>query len=235
MISMELEAGEGKKGRRKGDGAVGFITKLGAAKQALALAEDIPDISALLDNAEAIRAAAKAKHVSTPGVNAWTRFVVDIERTGWNRIEAMQKAGELPKRGGNRKSNPEVRGLTLNDLVPDQRASEWSMLARLTNQQLDEMESLANAEDRLLTRTELLKLAKGGMPTPSKADGAAKMRSVEDQTLIAKARLIATDKGFAGNDIQIDDDAEINKEDRGAWIQAWIFLEDELIRSDLQD
>jgi hypothetical protein len=235
MISMELEAGEGKKGRRKGDGAVGFITKLGAAKQALALAEDIPDISELLDNAEAIREAAKAKHISAPGVNAWTRFVVDIERKGWARIAAMQKSGELPAKAGRPKKNPDGRGITLNDLVPDQRASEWSMLARLTDQQLDEMERLANAEDRLLTHSELLRLAKGGMPTPSKADGAAKMRTVEDQTLIAKARLIATDKGFAGNDIQIDDDAEINKEDRGAWIQAWIFLEDELIRSDLQD
>jgi hypothetical protein len=170
MSSMDIDTWEEvrKQRRRKVDVSEGqrvdFVTKLGAAKHALTLATEIPDITELLDNAEAVRAAAKAKHVSTPGVNAWTRFVVDVERKGWARIEAMQKAGELPKGSGRPSKKSWRPTLTLEDLVAKQRASEWSILAKLTEFQLDEMERIANDEDRLLTRAELLRLAQRSMP-----------------------------------------------------------------------
>src|SRR6516164_173347 len=131
----------------KGNGAVAFVNKLESAKQALAVATELPDIAALLDNAEAIRAAAKAKHVSVTGINAWMRFIINAERKGWARIKAMQDAGELPKRAGRPKSNCKP-ALILNDLVPYQRAHEWSILTKLTESQLDIMERLANAENR---------------------------------------------------------------------------------------
>ena len=50
-----------------------------------------------------------------------------------------------------------------------------------------------------------------------------------------RARLIASEEGFAGENIQIDDDAKINRAERGSWISAWVWVEDELARSDLDD
>jgi hypothetical protein len=209
-------------------------TKLEAAKQALALVSEIPDIVELIDNAEAIRAAAKAKHISAPGINAWTRFVVDAERKGAERIKAMQEAGELPKHGGNRKSNPKTRGLVLDDLVPSQRAAEWSALTNLSEDQLDAIERVANEEDRLLTRLELLKLAKAGKAddTQSKCE----VVSIEDLATIAQARgIVAEIEEATQHKIQVDDDAKIGRADRGAWIEAWLWVADELARSDLDD
>jgi hypothetical protein len=235
-----LDEWEEKRARRRkvaeeGSESVSFVTKLGAAKHALALTEEMPDLSEMLDNAEAVRAAAKAKHVSTPGVNAWMRFIIDIERKGWQRIEAMQQKGELAKGSGtNRpsKENSETRKLAISDLVAPQRATEWSMLARLTEQQLDETERVANEEDRLLTRSELLRLAKAGVPEPTKEP---KERSEADLALIERAQEIAADKGFSGENIAVHEDAKILKESRGSWVAAWVWIEDELTRSDLNN
>ena len=64
-------------------------SKLEAARDALTLVTELPDIVGLIDNAEAVRAAAKAKHISAPGINAWMRYVIDAERAAWARIKAM--------------------------------------------------------------------------------------------------------------------------------------------------
>jgi hypothetical protein len=209
------------------------VTKLEAAKQALALVSEIPDIIGLIDNAEAVRAAAKAKHVSAPGINAWTRFVVDAERKGAERIKAMQDAGELPKHGGNRKSNPEARGLVLDDLVASQRVSEWALLAKLSEDQLDELERIANEEDRIVTRAELVKLGKACEPlSPPKP----RTQSDESIQAIAQARGIAAEiEKATQHKLQIDANAKIHKTERGAWVEALIWVEDELARSDLDD
>jgi hypothetical protein len=196
-----------------------FVTKLGVARQALTLAEKIPDIINLISDAEAVRAAARAKRISTPGINAWTRFVVDAERQAWKRIEAMRKAGELAPggKGGDRKSN-KIPELALDSLIerrPTARAAEWSLLSKLTEFQLDELERIANEEDRILARSELMKLAKAEISTTLKNK---KTLSVDDFKLIQRARALA------GDAVKINDDAEIRRGVIGIWVSAWVLI-----------
>jgi hypothetical protein len=207
MNRTNLETWEAK--RRRALPKDGFVTKLEAAKQALALVSEIPDIVGLIDNAEAVRAAAKATHISAKGINAWTRFVVDAERKGAARIKAMD--GQLAKH--RRQKGSELKTLSdLDEGLTKQRAHEWSML------QLDETERIANEEDRIVTRRELLMLSKAGERSKVVE---LKMRPTEDLELLEKARLIAAKEGFAGDNIQIDDDAKINRAERGAWVAAF--------------
>ena len=220
----------------KEEQAVAFATKLGAAKHALAQAEELPEVTNLMDHADAVRAAARSLHVSAAGINAWTRFVIDAERKAWERIEAMRNAGILAtqKSHSGSKKRPE---LTLADLIersPTQRASQWSMLAKLTEHQLNEAERIANEEDRLLTRGELMKLAKAGMPAPSRTREPP-ARPADEAALIGRAQTIAEMDGFIGDSVTISDDAKINKTERGAWIEAWVWIEDELAQSDLDE
>ena len=215
--------------KRKGD--VAFVTKLGAAKHALAKAQEMPEFSDLIDHAEAVRAAAKALHVSAEGINAWTRFVVDAERKAWARIEKMRKNGELVKTGRRGKDKNILR---IEDVIsgrwPSQRSNEWKALAQLTEHQLNEAERIANEEDRLLTRYELISLSKAGAPTASKAE---KLRSTEDLAYLTKAQEQAEEEGYQGDEIRIEDDAKIEKVERGAWVQAWVWVLDPLAQSDL--
>jgi hypothetical protein len=228
-----------KQHKKKNSGETGqqgidFVTKLGAAKHALTLVEKMPDIIDLIDNADAVRAAARSLHISAPGVNAWTRFVIDAERKGWERIEAMRKTGELAPggKGGDRKSSKIPVLDSLIEIRPTQRASEWSLLSKLTEFQLDELERIANEEDRLLTRTEVLKLAKNSLPEVS-VEKPQKERSIEETRAIERAQDIAAGEGFIGDTIQIADDAKVNKAEKGWWVAAFVFVEDELTRSDI--
>jgi hypothetical protein len=235
MSRTDLDTWEDRQSKRRRalpkDG-VASVAKLEVAKHALALVSEIPAIVELIDNAEAVRAAAKAKHISAPGINAWTRFVIDAERKGAERIKAMQDAGELPKHGGNRKSNPKTRGLVLDDLVASQRVSEWTLLAKLSEDQLDELERIANEEDRIVTRSELIQLGKAGEPSPSKP----RTQSDESIQAIAQARGIAAEiEKATQHKLQIDNNAKITRTERGSWSEAWIWVEDELARSDLDD
>ena len=209
------------------------VGKLEAARQALAVVSELPDIVALIDDAEAIKAAAKAKRVSAEGINSWSRFVIDAERKAWARVKAMD--GQLAKH--RRPKGSELK--TLSDLdkgLTKQRTHEWSMLARLTEDQLDEIERAANEADRVVTRRELLTLSKAGRPSPTKVSNEppphvrlAALRGA--RAIIAEIEAETTRK----HKLQVDDDAEVNSEARGSWVQAWIFVEDELVRSDLAD
>jgi hypothetical protein len=240
MNRTDLDTWEDKQAKKqhKKDGAgqqgIDFVTKLGAAKHALTLVEKMPDIIDLIDNADAVRAAARSLHISAPGVNAWTRFVIDAERKGWERIEAMRKAGELAPggKGGDRKSNAIPALDSLIERRPTERAAEWALLSKLTEFQLDELERIANEEDRLLTRSEVLKLAKNSLPEAS-IEKPQKERSIEETRAIELAQDIAAGEGFIGDTIQISDDAKVNKAEKGWWVEAFVFVEDELTRSDI--
>lgn len=239
MSRTDLDTWETKKqrSRKKVDGEAGqqgidFVTKLGAAKHALALAEKMPNINELITNAEAVKAAAQALHISAPGVNAWTRFVIDAERKGYACVQEMRKEGELVDKAGG--GSPTKGRTVLKDLIdgqsPRTRLAEWALLANLTEFQLDELERIANDEDRLLTRTELFKLAKASMPESTEKP--EKIRDVKELEAIARAQEIAGSEGFVGELIQISDDAKVNKDERGWWVEAYVFIEDELTRSD---
>jgi hypothetical protein len=240
MSRTDLDTWEDKQAKKQrkqnrdgaGQQGVDFVTKLGAAKHALTLVEKMPDIIDLIDNADAVRAAARSLHISAPGVNAWTRFVIDVERKGWTRIEAMREAGELAKRGRPEKGQDFGRLQDLIERRPRQTASEWSLLSKLTEFQLDELERIANEEDRLLTRTEVLKLAKNSLPEAS-VEKPQKERSIEETRAIERAQDIAAGEGFIGDTIQIADDAKVNKAEKGWWVAAFVFVEDELTRSDI--
>lgn len=219
-----------KRRNKRSDTEIGYVTKLGAAKQALAKAQELPDISDLIDHAEAVRAAARSLHISAEGINAWTRFIVDAERKGWSHIEAMRAAGELAPSSGGGAPRKKTGVLALKDIIdrsPSDRAREWSALAKLTEFQLNEAERIANEEDRVLTKGELIKLAKAGIPTPSKGE---KERPAEEVEIVTKAQ-----EKYSGDSIQVDDDAKITRVERGWWVGAWVWVEDELTRSDLED
>lgn len=234
MNRVDLEDWEDKqvaKRGKKNDSEVGYVTKLGAAKNALVTAEKLPDISDLIDHAEAVRAAAKSLHISVEGINAWTRFTVDAARKGWAHIEAMRAAGELVDRGGGGPPRKKTGVLALKDIIdrnPSDKAREWSALAKLTEFQLNEMERIANEEDRLLSKAELIKLAKASIPERSK--GKEKHRPSEEVEIVLRA----IDK-YVGDNLQIDDDAKIAKTERGWWVAAWVWVEDELTKSDLEE
>jgi hypothetical protein len=224
------EARQTKRRRALPKDGVASVAKLEAAKQALALVSEIPDIVELIDNAEAVRAAAKAKHISAEGINAWTRFVVDAERKAWARLKAMD--GQLAKH--RRPKGSELKTLSdLDEGLTKQRTHEWSMLAKLTEGQLDRIERVANDEDRIVTRRELLMLSKAGEPSPPPK---AEMESAEPIQMREKAKAIAAEiEKATKHEIQIDDDAKVNATPRGAWVEAWLWVEDELARSDLDD
>jgi hypothetical protein len=167
-------------------------------------------------------------HVSAEGINAWMRFVVDAERKAWARIEKMREAGELATSKSGTHKNQNL--LILSDLIErnsTQRASKWSLLAKLTEHQLNEIENIANQEDRLLTHGELLSLAKAGTPTASKGE---KQRSREDIAYIT----LAAEK-YTNDYIEIRENAKIDKTERGAWIEAWVWIDDPLAQSDLEE
>jgi hypothetical protein len=221
---------EKKRHGKGGNRDVGFVTKLGAAKHALALAQEMPDFTDLIEHAEAVRAAAKALHISAEGINAWTRFVVDAERKAWAHIEAMRDAGAMVTSSGGGAPRQKTGVLALKDVIdrrPGDRAKEWSQLSKLTEHQLNEMEKIANEEDRLLTRGELLSLVKAGTPTSSRGE---KQRSNEDLGYISLAI-----EGYASNTIEIREDAKIDKMERGAWVGAWVWVDDPLAQSDLEE
>jgi hypothetical protein len=232
MNRTNLETWEDRQTKRRRALPKDGVTKLEAAKQALALVSEIPDIVELIDNAEAVRAAAKAKHISAEGINAWTRFVVDAERKAWARIEAMRAAGELAKQGHHKSKNANLA--FLDDLIDhraNERAAEWAALSKLSEDQLDAIERVANEEDRIVTRRELLMLSKAGDTQPE-----CEFESIEDLATIAHAKGIAAKIGEATqHEIQIDNDAKINRAERGAWVEVWLWVEDELARSDLDD
>jgi hypothetical protein len=237
MTGTDIDTTTKRRRRALSKDGIASIGKLEAARQALTLVSELPDIVGLIDNAEAVRAAAKARHISAPGVNAWTRFVVDAERAAWGRVEAMRAAGELAKQGHHKNKNANLAFLgDLIDHRPNERAAEWSLLSRLTDAQLDAIEDAANAEDRLLTRTELVRLGRAGLPQPTKVSHdpppRVRLAAIEGARVII-AEIEAETK--RKHKLQVDDDAEVNTESRGSWVQAWIFVEDELVRNDLAD
>jgi hypothetical protein len=65
--------------------------------------------------AKAIRDAGRTLELSIYGINAWTRFKIDIQIEGHRRIVEMRKAGELAEHGADRKSRSS--SLTLKYLI----------------------------------------------------------------------------------------------------------------------
>jgi len=58
----------------------------------------------------------------------------------------------------------------------------------------------------------------------------AKARSAGTVKIIEQARGIAA--GIKEAEIKIDENAKVNRTDRGAWVESWLWVEDELTRSD---
>jgi hypothetical protein len=82
--------------------------------------------------AKAIRDAGRTLELSIYGINAWTRFKIDIRIEGHRRIVEMREAGELAEHGENRKSSSAM--CSLKDLIgsrAQQRAHQWERQAGL--------------------------------------------------------------------------------------------------------
>jgi hypothetical protein len=227
MTRTDLDTSEiqqAKRRRAQPQQQDGLRSKLEAARTALALVTELPDITELIDHATAIQAAAKARHISAEGINSWTMFIVDAERKAWAHIKAMD--GQLAKH--RRPKASELRTLSdLDESLTRQRVHEWGTLANLTDNQLNELERVANEEDRLITRSELLTLGKA-VSSSSKGE---RPRSAETVEIIEQAREIAA--GITEAKIEISADAKVNRTERGAWVESWIWVEDELTHSDI--
>jgi hypothetical protein len=96
---------------------------------------DLFDVAPLGSTSPVVASAAS----TTRSPAHWTMFQVDAEREGARRIERMREDGELVAAMGGG-TPPMARGvLRLGDLIPTrakQRASEWAMLALLTQVEL---------------------------------------------------------------------------------------------------
>jgi hypothetical protein len=65
--------------------------------------DNIAALDQLQRHAEAIRLAVKQLGIATPGINAWTRFKIDVNRAAARRIDVARALGEIAERGYNRK------------------------------------------------------------------------------------------------------------------------------------
>jgi hypothetical protein len=134
---------------------------LASARRALVQNEDnITVLDELQRHAEAIRLAAKQLGIATPGINAWTRFKIDVNRTAARRIDAGQLAGEIAVPGDNQWSLAGAT-TTLTALIGKnarRRAYDWARQAMVPEARLDEVFAAADQRLILVTEKEITRL-----------------------------------------------------------------------------
>jgi hypothetical protein len=87
--------------------------------------------------------------VSVPGINAWTRFKIDVNRAAARRIDAGRAMAEIVPEGskagpgGRKKAVRRADGyLTLKDLIGErarQRTNDWMRQTNLSEARLDDV------------------------------------------------------------------------------------------------
>jgi N6-adenosine-specific RNA methylase IME4 len=139
------------------------LEKPSALERMLAEASTVDDAMNVIDYAEAARVFAQRAKLGTSAVNHATTVKIRAERRLADMVDEGQRAGQIATRGGDRKSNPDGRGLipTVKEVgVNDRRLSEARVLRdAYTDDGLLALAAAADAKDRELSRKELVKQA----------------------------------------------------------------------------
>jgi excisionase family DNA binding protein len=104
--------------------AAAALGTLDVARRALAEAETLPDVAALVDRAEVVRVAARKAQLSLEAQNDWAEYKLDAER------KAGRMLAEMDLHGGDRRSESSSQRTNLKDLgINGDQSSRWQQLA----------------------------------------------------------------------------------------------------------
>jgi hypothetical protein len=150
------------------------LEQISIAQRALGEAKTLPDIKAVRDTAETLRAGARARQMGIETENTAAEIVVRAERKMGAELLRMKWFGERDPGGRGGLADRVSVNLPLLG-IPDQQSSRWQRLARLSDEEFDyEIERAREAEERI-ARVNFYRLArqlglggrpKGGGPTP---------------------------------------------------------------------
>jgi hypothetical protein len=137
---------------------------LAIARQCLAEADSLPEISDLIDRAEIVRVAARKAKLSASAQNDWAEYKLDAERKAGTELKRMYDAGERSR--GNR-GNLQVR---LEDLgVSYYQCDTWQRVAELPENEYEQYKKDAR-DGGEITEAGALRAArvyrKAQLPTP---------------------------------------------------------------------
>ena len=151
-----------------GDPVADSLALIDRARAALARAETLADIGAVIAVAERGRRYAKAAQLGLDAENAAAALRLEAEREAGKWL--ADPNAERQMRGGDRRSKSENGTLIpprLRDLgVTRQQSSDWQLLARLPEGTFREHVVKAKATRRPLTTAGLVQLARRTLPRP---------------------------------------------------------------------
>lgn len=139
----------------KPDTEAGSRILLATARKALAEAESLPDVAALVGRAEVARVAARKAKLSEDACLDWEEFSLDAQREAGRLLAAM------PKQAGARDGKTESQRATpLAELgITKHQSSRWQAVASLPDEEYEEYKEKARTKGEI-TRAGAIKRAK---------------------------------------------------------------------------
>lgn len=167
------------------------VERLDPARKALAEAESLPDVAALVDYAEAARQAARRAKLSEESQKAWAVFALEAQRKAGELLSAAPKSrGGRPGKTGDSVSL--VSGLrevlgTKTDDEAKAKSSRWQKVAAVPQDAFDDY--VTTAEEP--SRAGLIKHAKktGAVPTEDELLDAIEKRKPGSKAKVEATRL----------------------------------------------
>lgn len=140
---------------------------LARASRALAEAESLPAIAALIDQAEVVRVAARKARLGREAQNEWAAFKLDAARKAGRVLTQMKAAGDLASgRGGDRRSINATLIDHLGGTSPQaawERAARWQRLAAWPDADFRAwLAAMRASEDAEITEASALRSSDGG-------------------------------------------------------------------------
>lgn len=162
------------------------LEQISIAQQALGEAKTLPDIKAVHDWAETLRAGARARRMGIEAENGAAEIVVRAERKMGEELLRMKLFGERDPGGrGGLADRGSVNLQTLG--IPDQQSSRWQRLARLSDEEFDYEIARAREQDEGIARVNFYRLARalglGGIP---KGGGATPVHTLFDPASVGR-------------------------------------------------
>lgn len=136
------------------------VVELSVARRALAEADTLPKLAALVDGAETMRVAARRARLSEDACKDWTRFSLEAQRKAGALLMTMPKNPGSRNLGTDSVSVPRLAEVldVKSDDEANQKAKRWQDVARVPDERFTRY--LDEAED--LSRTGLLRTAHVG-------------------------------------------------------------------------
>ena len=142
--------------------------RLAVARQALADAETLPDVTRLADQAQAMRVLARKSALGREAQNEWAAYRLDAERKAGTLLRELAEGGGLAKghRYGAGADGPSAPAPTLVELgiaptpeAAQQRSSRWQALAAIPEAAYERYKAEARANEEEITQAAALRLA----------------------------------------------------------------------------